>query len=157
MIFIAHRGLTDGPNNELENKPEQILKSLEEGFHCEVDVRYIDGQWMLGHDRPDYEVDYEFLFLDGLWIHAKNLEALYVLGADKSLNFFWHQNDDFTLTSQGEIWTYPEKPLTGDSIMLMPEWADPKLERLNFNCKGICSDYVRQIQSIYAQRPKSDI
>lgn len=157
MIFIAHRGLTDGADSKLENRPEQILKSLDEGFHCEIDVRYIDGRWMLGHDNPDYEVNYEFLEQYGLWIHAKNLDALYVLGANKKLNFFWHQNDDFTLTSQGEIWTFPEKPLTRDSIMLMPEWHDPNFERLNFNCLGICSDYVRRIKEIYDQRPKSEM
>ena len=32
-----------------------------------------------------------------------------MLGADKSLNYFWHQTDDFTLTSHGYIWTYPGK------------------------------------------------
>jgi len=157
MIFIAHRGLTEGPNSKLENRPEQILKSLEQGFHCEIDVRYIDGRWLLGHDNPDYEVNYEFLEQYGLWIHAKNLDALYVLGANKKLNFFWHQNDDFTLTSQGQIWTFPEKTLTRDSIMLMPEWHDPNFERLNFNCLGICSDYVSRIKEVYDQRPKSDM
>jgi hypothetical protein len=157
MIFIAHRGLTEGPDPTLENRPDQILKTLDQGFHCEIDVRYINGQWLLGHDRPDYEVTYEFLEQPGLWIHAKNLEALYVLGANKSLDFFWHQNDDFTLTSRGAIWTFPKRPLTKDSIMLMPEWHDPNFEKLDFNCLGICSDYVKRIKEIYDQRPKSEV
>ena len=157
MIFIAHRGLTEGPDSKLENTPKQIVKSLDEGFHCEIDVRYIEGKWLLGHDNPDHEVPYDFLEQPGLWIHAKNIEALYVLRANPTLNYFWHQNDDYTLTSQGDIWTFPEKTLTKDSIMLMPEWQDPNFERLNFDCLGICSDYVNRIKEIYAQRPKSDM
>jgi hypothetical protein len=148
MKLIAHRGLTEGPDAQLENRPQQIIQSLEQGYDCEIDVRYINGKWMLGHDNPDYEVDYEFLEQRGLWIHAKNLDALYVLGADAKLNFFWHQEDDFTLTSQGYIWTYPDKLLTPNSIHVMPEWHDPKFENLNMDCFGICSDYVKQIRSI---------
>ena len=26
---------------------------------------------------------------------------------DKTFNYFWHQNDKFTLTSKGYIWTFP--------------------------------------------------
>ena len=148
MILIAHRGLTEGPNKDLENKPEQIKKSLKEGFDCEVDVWWQDYRWFLGHDAPTYEVDYEFLRQSGLWIHAKNVNALYVLGADPTLNYFWHQNDDFTLTSQGDIWTYPGKDLTQNSVQVLPEWNDPALENIDFNCLGICSDYVSRIRDI---------
>lgn len=154
MIFIAHRGLTQGPDPELENKPEQIKKSLEAGFDCEVDVWWQDNRWFLGHDKPTYQVNYEFVRQPKLWIHAKNLNALYVLTADPVLNFFWHQNDDVALTSQGDIWTYPGKDLTPSSIQLMPEWNDPNFEYLEFRCLGICSDYVELIKEIYSQRPK---
>ena len=75
---------------------------------CEIDVRYINGKWMLGHDNPDFEVPFEFLEQTGLWIHAKNLEALYIL-SKTNLVYFWHQEDDFTLTSNNYIWTYPGK------------------------------------------------
>ena len=34
MKFIAHRGLTEGPDVNLENRPEQIEKSLKDGFEC---------------------------------------------------------------------------------------------------------------------------
>ena len=43
-------------------------------------------------------------------------------------NFFWHQQDDFTLTNRGYIWTYPGKCITPMSIMVMPEW---KINNLN--------------------------
>jgi hypothetical protein len=150
MLFIAHRGLTDGPNAKLENHPDQIRESLRQGYDCEVDVRYIDGKWLLGHDNPDYEVDFEFLEKSGLWIHAKNLEALYVLTATH-LNYFWHQEDDFTLTSQGYIWTYPDKPLTKHSVMVMPEWNNPDLLNIkDTECFGICSDFAQRIRLDFA-------
>ena len=57
MKYIAHRGLTDGPDSELENRPDQILESLANGYHCEIDVRFVGKKWMLGHDTPDYEVN----------------------------------------------------------------------------------------------------
>lgn len=148
MILIAHRGLTNGPDVNLENRPQQIEMSLREGFHCEIDVWFKDEKWFLGHDAPDYNVDYDFLKQQNLWIHAKNLEALYVLSADRSLNFFWHQADNYTLTSQGDIWTFPGKPLTSSSIQVLPEWDDPEFKKLNFNCLGICSDYVARIKTM---------
>jgi hypothetical protein len=145
MKYIAHRGLVNGPNLDLENLPNQIRDSLQQGYDCEVDVRYVNDKWLLGHDNPDYEVDFAFLEQPGLWIHAKNLEALYVL-TGTNLNFFWHQDDDFTLTSHGYIWTYPDKPLTSHSVMVMPEWHNPELTNLTNRCFGICSDYVGRIR-----------
>jgi hypothetical protein len=148
MILIAHRGLADGPDKAFENHPKKIVDSLNEGFDCEVDIRYVDGHWFLGHDEPQYEVPWEFLEQQGLWIHAKNLDALYVLGANPSLNYFWHQTDSYTLTSQGNIWTFPDNPLTKSSIQVLPEWNNPSLKNLSFDCLGICSKYVRLIKTL---------
>jgi len=147
MKLIAHRGLTQGPDVNLENLPGQILSSLQAGYDCEIDVSYIDGKWMLGHDTPDFEVPFEFLQQPGLWIHAKNLKALYQL-SKTNLVYFWHQEDEFTLTSNGYIWTYPGRILTDKSIMLLPEWNNPRLENLDLNCYAICSDYVDKLKEI---------
>lgn len=145
MKLIAHRGLTDGPDLALENHPSNIQKTLSQGFDAEIDVRYIDNKWYLGHDTATYEIAYDFLLQPGLWLHAKNLEALCMFTADYKLNFFWHQNDDFTLTSQGFIWTYPNKELTPKSICVLPEWNDPKFDNLPTECFGICSKFVHKI------------
>jgi hypothetical protein len=147
MKLIAHRGLINGPDINLENKPEQIKLALSQGFDCEIDVWFRNSQWFLGHDHPVYKINFEFLEQPGLWIHAKNLDALYVLGADLKLNFFWHQNDNYTLTSQGYIWTYPDLPLTQNSISVMPEWGHSDLSSYTPNCFGICSDYVGKLAS----------
>lgn len=147
MKLIAHRGLINGPDSNLENLPGQILLSLQAGYDCEIDVRYVDGKWMLGHDTPKFEVPFEFLEQPGLWIHAKNLEALSRL-TDTTLCFFWHQEDSFTLTSNKFIWAYPGQELTEKSIAVMPEWHDPEFKNLPTTCYGICSDYVLKIKEL---------
>jgi hypothetical protein len=65
---------------------------------------------------------------------------------NNKLNFFWHQEDYFTLTSHGYIWTYPGNLLTKNSISVLPEWQDPELKNLDLNCYGICSDYILKIK-----------
>jgi hypothetical protein len=149
MKFIAHRGLFNGPDVDLENRPEQILQALEAGYDCEVDLWIVDSDFYLGHDRPDYPVDQEWLEQPGLWIHAKNLAALHWL-ATTDLEYFWHQNDDYVLTSHNYIWTFPGKELTQRSVMVMPEYVDKSLDIThNQNCYAVCSDYVEKIKSFY--------
>ena len=140
MIYIAHRGLINGPDKNKENHPSQIKEALSKGYDAEVDVWFKDGDWFLGHDGPTYKINFEFLESKGLWIHAKNLSALYVLSGT-FLNYFWHQEDDFTLTSHRYIWTYPGKQLTKDSICVMPEW-NYDVTTFNLECYGVCSDFV---------------
>jgi len=147
--LIAHRGLTNGPNVNLENRPQQIELALAQGFDCEIDLWVINSELYLGHDEPMYPINKAFLDQFGLWIHAKNLAALRWL-TDTSLYYFWHENDQFTLTSNNFIWTYPNKELTQRSVAVLPEWHDPKFENLPRNCYGICSDYVVQIKEILA-------
>jgi len=152
MLLIAHRGLFQGPNKSLENKPEQIMKALLKGYDCEIDLWVVNSELWLGHDGPQYPIIKDFLDQPGLWIHAKNLEALHWLtGTD--YNYFWHQNDSFVITSYHFIWTFPENKLTDRSIMLMPEWANPELKGLeDVTCYGICSDYVELIASTRNQQ-----
>lgn len=147
MKLISHRGLLTGPNKNLENSPNQILQALNLGYDCEIDVWLIDYQLYLGHDGPTHHIGSGFLERSGLWIHAKNINALHWL-TTTTLNYFWHQEDNFTLTSHSYIWTYPGKELTTKSVMVLPEWDDPKFQSLNFNCYGICSDYVLELSKL---------
>jgi hypothetical protein len=149
MKLIAHRGLTQGPNKDLENNPEQILKSISQGYDCEIDFWIIDRGLWLGHDGPQYSIRQGFLdnnYLN-LWIHAKNLDALYFL-TGAAYTYFWHENDAFTLTSNRYVWTYPGKELTNQSICVLPEWNDPEFKNLDKSCYGICSDYVEKIKDL---------
>jgi len=147
MKLIAHRGLVFGPDPALENSPSNIFATLERGFDCEVDLWIINDTFFLGHDGPQYQVSPDFLYTPGLWIHAKNLDALRFL-VDTDLIYFWHQNDDCVVTSNGFIWTYPGKSLTDKSVMLLPEWFDPDFINLNLNCFAICSDFVKKLERV---------
>ena len=136
MKLIAHRGNIDGPS-ELENHPIHVKETILKGLDCEVDVWLKDGEYFLGHNEPIYDVSRAFLKHRRLWCHAKNLEALSEMLQD-GIHCFWHEDDDATLTSQGYIWTYPDKPLQKDSICVLPELG------INGNlkkCFGICTDF----------------
>lgn len=139
MIFIAHRGNLHGKNIE-ENNPKYIKNALDAGFDVEVDVRLLDGQLWLGHDEIQYEVSLDFIQNDKLWVHCKNLEAIWYL-IDKNVHCFWHENDACTLTSKGVIWTMIGYPLSPNSICVLPELASYAKNDL-FKCYGICSDNV---------------
>jgi hypothetical protein len=145
MKYIAHRGLTNGPDKELENRPDQIELSLSRGYDCEVDLWIVHSELWLGHDEPQYIIDEDFVNKMGLWIHAKNLSALRWL-RNTSLNYFWHENDHYTLTSHNWIWTNPGNALTTASVMVMPEAVDAELTTCkNAKCYAICSDYIEKI------------
>ena len=147
MKLIAHRGLIDGPEKTLENNPIHIQQVCNMGFECEVDLRVLDGEFFLGHDYAQYKIDKKFLFINLLWIHAKNSEALFWLSSEgNQLNYFWHNTDDYTLTSKGYIWAYPGKPLSNKSIMVMPEWNYDICNNIEFDCHGVCSDYIFKIK-----------
>jgi len=138
MILISHRGNINGPNSAKENDPEYILEALE-NYHVEIDVWFIDGQFMLGHNEPQYNIREEFLENEKLWCHAKNPEALEAMLQNTKIHCFWHQNDDMILTSKNYIWTYPGKILTPHSIAVLPELV------MNWdisNVVGVCSDYI---------------
>ena len=145
MKLIAHRGNLKGSQPEDENHPNYISKALELGFDAEVDVWYIDNFCFLGHDKPQYKVKELFILQSGLWVHAKNIEALLVF-KDRT-NCFFHDTDDVVLTSKNFIWTYPGKQLVENSIAVLPEKVDYKKEELEA-CHGICSDFVERYKNI---------
>ena len=137
MILISHRGNMDGIYPEMENNPIYIDRALKNGYDVEIDVWYEDGTWYLGHDKPQYKIDLDYLKNDKFWCHAKNIEALNRM-LKEDIHCFWHQEDDVTLTSKGYMWTYPGKPLTDNSICVKPKKND-KIMKKTF---GICSDFI---------------
>ena len=138
MKLIAHRGLMFGSDKTNENAPYQIESALDKGFDAEIDLRIVNDKFFLGHDEPTYEIEESFLENTNFWCHAKNLESLQKMLSNSKIHCFWHQDDDYTLTSRGIIWTYPGKTLTLNSICVLPEWVEQK----EINCLGICSDYI---------------
>ena len=123
MKLIAHRGNINGPNPLEENRPEYIEKAIELGYDVEIDIRYepnVDGLY-LGHDDSQYVVNWLWLskYKENLWIHCKNIESLSEFSLESNgYNYFWHQEDDYTLTSKNYIWTYPGKTYKKNSVIV---------------------------------------
>jgi len=113
MIKVAHRGNFEGRNPSQENSISYIKKALDRGFHVEVDVWEKSGRYLLGHDKPQYDVKGTFLQNKKLICHAKNIEAFYSMLKDKKIHCFWHEQDLCTLTSRGWVWMYPEVYIDG--------------------------------------------
>jgi hypothetical protein len=150
MKYISHRGNLFGSNPETENSPAQIEKALSLEFDVEIDLYVIDNKLLLGHDYGQYEVDYSFITQPGLWIHAKNLAALeYLSNLYVQTHYFWHQNDDLTLTSRNVIWTFPGKPLASNAIAVMPETVLALEDIVKLQCGGFCSDIIADIRKGY--------
>ncbi len=155
MILISHRGNLDGPDLFSENSPEKIdhVKSL--SIPVEIDLRYHNNSLYLGHDEPQYQINIDYLLdnRDWLWIHCKDSEALNIALKTKKLNCFWHDTDDYTMTTFGYTWAYPGKePVGGLCIGVMPEqkWSLEKTLKKSFF--GICTDNVTQVQDIINTR-----
>lgn len=145
MILISHRGNIDGRFESYENEPNYIDKAIKEGFDVEVDVWFTDNVLWLGHDKPQYGVDFRWFRdrISKLWIHCKNIESInYFQDCHYKFNYFWHQKDDVTLTSLNYIWAYPGKQPIKNSISVMPELNNDNTD----NCLGVCSDYIKNFK-----------
>ena len=146
MILISHRGNINRAIPERENDPKYIIEAISNGFEVEIDVWFVNEKFKLGHDEPKYDFPHELLEHQAgkLWLHCKNLEAVSQFNILDStgtfLNYFWHQKDDVTLTSQGYIWAYPGKQPLKNSIAVLPEINDDDVSK----CSGICSDIIEK-------------
>ena len=78
-----------------------------------------------------------------IWCHAKNIQALKFL-LDNKFHVFFHDKDDYTLTSKGYVWAYPGKNLVEGAICVMPEMAEDPLylEKNKDIIYAVCSDYA---------------
>lgn len=145
--YISHRGNINGKVENLENSPRYIDSAIELGYDCEIDVWYHQHEFWLGHDEPTYQVDLTWLTDRHLklWIHCKDLVTVsqfrYLqLNMLVDLNYFFHNTDDCTLTSRGDVWVYPGKQPLKDSIAVMPEIHNEDVS----GCIGICSDVIEK-------------
>ena len=138
MILISHRGNINGRIPELENNKGYIELAIANGYNVEIDIWWFKNNFRLGHDEPEYPVDIEYLQREELWCHAKNIEALIEMSKYSDIHYFWHQEDDITLTSKNYIWAYPGKQPIKNSIAVLPEIYNDKVDV----CKGVCSDNI---------------
>ena len=139
MIQIAHRGNFKGVNKERENTIPYLKEAISAGYDVEVDVWFIDGKFFLGHDGPEHQATLkELLELgDHAWFHAKNYGALVEL-LSFDMHVFFHDRDEYTLTSRGIIWAYSGKFVNGFAIACMPEMTRGFV--VPDDALGVCSD-----------------
>ena len=145
MFFISHRGNLNGPNKKDENKIEYINQALEQSFDVEIDLWFLNKNFFLGHDKPQYKVTRNYLKNKKFWIHAKNLECFYEL-SKFNLNYFWHESDKVIFTSKGFYWNFPGTKLNKNSVYVLPE-NNKKFNR-SLDYIGICSDYIIKYKKI---------
>ena len=150
MKLIAHRGNIIGPNVDDENTIEQIDKCIENGYDVEIDLRYdvVSQKFWLGHDKPKNVISFFELAKRSqyLWIHCKDIDTLDFM-TRTNFNYFWHQNDDYTMTSHGHIWSYPGKTYTSSTVIVMPEECGISWDVLKAtDCYAVCSDYVGNLK-----------
>ena len=141
MRLIAHRGNVFGPNLDRENSPDYILEALDYGCDVELDLWVNDNNLFLGHSAPNYPIDPSFIEInkEKFWVHCKNIEALWTcMFKLNDINYFWHQNDLATITSNGFLWVYPGNQPMNNSISVLPELYGEEVT----GCIGICSDYI---------------
>ena len=143
MIFISHRGNIEGVVSERENSPDYIDEAIEAGYDVEVDIRCTDDVLFLGHDYPQYCISMPWLIarLDSLWLHIKDYESLSIIDGS-GLRYFWHQQDDFTLTSNGYIWSHDFKnKMTNRCIVPLLSLSEVEgYTQKDFY--AVCSDYI---------------
>lgn len=140
--IIAHRANITGASKDCENRIASIINCIKIGFDVEIDVRMYSNSLYLGHDEPQEKLDIEFLKLNAkhLWIHCKCIDSLQSILDHEELNCFYHDVDNFTLTSHNFIWTYPYKPVTSKSIIVATTLEESK-KYLDSSVYGICTDF----------------
>lgn len=140
MKIISHRGNLNGPHSVIENHPDSISLAIHMGFDVELDVWLKYGRIFAGHDEPQFLLEDSFIkSIHGkAWFHCKNFEALdYFSNYEQKLNYFWHDQDQYTITSLGYIWAYPGNVVNNKSIAVLPELYATKIS----NAFGVCTDY----------------
>lgn len=144
MKIVSHRGNLTGPNPKTENFPGQIDLAISEGYLVEIDLRIVEDEYWLGHDLPQYKIDYYWLVnrSSNLIIHAKDLITCDKLSDNPhGLNWFYHTDEDVVITSRGTLWAYPGIYLKNAiTVCLGNDFNFPE------NILGVCTDYPQLIK-----------
>jgi len=152
MKIISHRGYLDGENEIQENNPIYIDECLSNGFDVEVDLRLNSNKFYLGHDIEKYIISIDWILerKEFLWVHCKDIYSIqYLIESELDINYFWHENDLFTITSKNYLWAYPNKKVYQKAVNVLPEknWGFKKI--VEEQIFAICTDYPKKYRGIY--------
>ena len=166
MRIISHRGNLNGIDRALENHPRHIaglINQPEMAIDVEVDLWYWNDKFYLGHDEPQNFIKQQWIedHKYNLWIHCKNSEALAMMLNHKDVNCFWHQQDDYTITSKNWVWCYPDKQPPGHensfpwierhyllSVGVLPELNNTNIDNFTTICTDQWIHYNDQINPV---------
>ena len=154
MRFIAHRGNITGPQPSEENKTEYIDAAIAQGYDVEIDLRTENGELYLGHDTPDHKVTLTWLLdrKENLWIHVKDYDSLVTI-SDTELKYFCHEQDKYTLTSNGYIWSHDLKNKMNQKCIVPLLSKQSVLDYKQSDFYAVCTDYILDsIQKFGGQR-----
>tara|TARA_B110000858_G_C17720905_1_gene435196 strand:- start:71 stop:529 length:459 start_codon:yes stop_codon:yes gene_type:complete len=147
MKLISHRGNINGENIELENTPDYIDEAISLGYDVEIDIWKDEDGFYLGHDKPTYPINLEWLVerKNKLWIHCKDFDSLTELIRVDSdplqLKIFYHQREEYTIISDNHIWAHNIE--TVDNKCIIPLLSRYDIENwIPTNVYGVCSDYI---------------
>jgi hypothetical protein len=159
ILYISHRGNMDGDCGA-ENSPKQIDLVISKGFMVEVDLRMKGKTPYLGHDDATYRISESWLRDRelNLYVHAKTRDALaWLQNTDLSLSWFYHEQDPYTLVSDGSIWTHNlhEKPLPNSILPLLCvnqlRWYHDNhhFGKKSIPFEGICTDHIYEAVRLF--------
>ena len=152
MFFISHRGNIDGIKPELENTQLYIDEAIALGYDVEIDVWEENDKLYLGHDKPEREVDFDWLLerKEKLWVHTKNFNALYHL-LNSDLRIFYHEKENHTIINNCNIiWSHELRE--ANKLSIIPLLSLVQVEQWFYTTKpvfGVCSDYIRRFKYNY--------
>lgn len=145
MRFISHRGNIIGPKPDKENRPSYIDSAIQLGYDVEVDLRFINGEFWLGHDEPQYQINTSWIIKrkENIWYHCKDIYSSFeLIKLNSNLQFFCHSSDDYVLTSVGKLWVH-NLDNGNSNFCIIPLIDLPQVESYEGNLQfGICSDYI---------------
>lgn len=150
--------MLNGSNSFQENEPKHIQEIISKfALEVEIDLWRVSDKLYLGHDAPTHEITTDFLMKNenSLWVHCKNTEALQYCNSLMYKNYFWHENDTYTLTSDQVIWNHFKNvaPFPKGSVILLFSMEDI-LDNLclfeNGNPKNyaICTDFPLEFKKM---------
>lgn len=146
MKIISHRGNIRGSIPDKENRPSYIDCAIGNGYDVEIDVRLINHELWLGHDKPQFKVDHNWLDKrkDYLWLHCKNLEAAIECW---KYNSFCHTCDPFTYTSNGKIWLHDFSQEINENVIIPLICEDDLKKAMDGTPYAICTDHPHLLKN----------
>lgn len=145
MKIISHRGNISGRVPNKENRPSYIDCAIGLGYDVEVDLRFCDGEFWLGHDEPQYKINKTWMKLrkEKLWFHCKDLDSsLELIESGINYKYFCHSSDSYVITSTGKLWVHDLSGLINHNCIIpLLDSIDIDIYR-NSMPYAVCTDYV---------------